>query len=174
VGVDLAYLHRAVPRGLADAIDAAFSWVQDRYVCLALPDTIFRPVDAIASIRDTLLDRDADVVLGVFPTDRPQELGPVRMDADGRVTEVLEKPPRADVRNTWGVAVWAPAFTSLLRTCAEQGPGLEGLSVGSVFNRAIHEGLKVHAVSFAAGSYIDFGTKRSFQALTPIVERFAP
>ena len=34
----------------------------------------------------------ADLVLGVFPTDRPEQLGPIRIDADGRVVAVQDKP----------------------------------------------------------------------------------
>jgi len=44
----LAYLMQTAPLGLADAIDTAFPWVGDRYCCLALPDAVFNPPDALA------------------------------------------------------------------------------------------------------------------------------
>ncbi len=173
-GVELAYLHRAVPRGLADAIDACHSWVQDSHVCLALPDTIFQPFDALAVVCDALVDRRSDLVLGVFPTEHPEDLGPVRATDDGRVVEVLEKPEITDLRNTWGVAAWSPRFTALLRRYALTGSGLEGLSIGTIFNGAIEHGLDVRAVPFPMGSYVDLGSMKNLQGFIPALASIAP
>jgi len=61
----LAYLMQTAPLGLADAIDTAFPWVGDRYCCLALPDAVFNPPDALGRICRELVDSAADIVLGV-------------------------------------------------------------------------------------------------------------
>lgn len=148
----IAYVHRA-PRGLADAVAAALPWVGDETVCLALPDTRFRPADAVARVHDELVASGADLVLGVFPTERPEALGPVRVD-DGVVREVLDKPASTELRNTWGVAAWGPRFSALLSNTDTDA------SIGLVFDDAVKSGLVVRALEFADGHYLDVGDPR--------------
>lgn len=157
-GVSLAYVVRAVPRGLADALDAARPWLADRDACLALPDTLLAPDDALARVCAERARSSADLVLGVFPTDHPEQLGPVRVATDGTVVEVLDKPPTTDVRNTWGIAVWSPAFTALLARELAAAPDDAKPVLGAVFQRALEEGLSVRAVPFEDGHFIDVGT----------------
>jgi glucose-1-phosphate thymidylyltransferase len=162
VGMSIAYINQPEPLGLASAIDAAFDWAGNSCVCLALPDTVFSPSTAIATVNKALLAHNADLVLGVFPTLQPQQLGPVRFDNKDRVLEVLEKPSSTDLHNTWGIAAWTPGFSKFLHR-----PGLElrDLSIGRVFNDAVREGFDVRAVSFDSGSYTDLGTGEALAAM---------
>jgi glucose-1-phosphate thymidylyltransferase len=161
--VALAYVVREVPRGLADAIDATHAWVVDRDVCLALPDTVIEPADALARVGATLASTNADLVVGVFPTDRPEQLGPVRVDAGGRVRDVLDKPAQVsdDMRNTWGIAAWTPRFSALLHAMVAENPSVV---LGAVYQRAISDGLDVRAVTFSDGHFIDVGTPEGLAA----------
>ena len=154
-GVALAYVVRAVPRGLADALLAAAPWVGDRAMCLALPDTLVAPEDAIARVRAEHAATGADVVLGVFPTDVPEQLGPVRIGSDGTVLEVQDKPAATDLRNTWGVAVWSRSFTDVVAAAVAAG---EQPVLGELFQRAARSGLEVRAVPFPDGNFLDVGT----------------
>lgn len=170
-GVSLAYLHRAVPRGLADAVDAGFEWFLQRNVCLALPDSIFTPVDAVAQIRNALDSHRFDLMLGVFPTKYPEKLGPVRMapsdSGPARVLEVQEKPEQSDVFNTWGIAAWSPRFSEFLHQALARCETEEARkqSIGRVFDAAVREGLRVGAVYFPNGSYTDLGMADSIASL---------
>jgi glucose-1-phosphate thymidylyltransferase len=158
IGVALAYVMRPQPRGLADALDAAAPWLHGRDVCLALPDTLIAPEDALARVRGERESSGADVVLGVFPTAHPEQLGPVRVDSNGTVIEVLDKPAQTDLRNTWGMAIWSPRFTTLLTEAVAAAPDDAKPVLGAVFQRAIEAGLRVRAVPFADGRFIDVGT----------------
>ena len=153
--VALAYVVRSIPRGLADAIVGTAPWLAGRDVCLALPDTLVAPADAIAQVRADKDASGADLVLGVFPTDEPERLGPVRVGADGSVLEVLDKPAATDLRNTWGVALWSPRFSDLLAAAVRAEPSVV---LGAVFQRAVTAGLRVRAVPFASGQFLDVGT----------------
>lgn len=159
LGIALAYVMRPVPRGLADALDAARPWLAGHDVALALPDTLISPDDALARVRAERAASGADVVLGVFPTEHPEQLGPVRVDARGDVVEVLDKPPQTELRNTWGMAIWSPRFTALLAD-EVAGAGDTKPVLGAVFQRAIESGLRVRAVTFEAGRFIDVGTSQ--------------
>ena len=158
LGVALAYVMRPQARGLADALDAARPWLGDRDVCLTLPDTLIAPDDALARVRADREASGADVVLGVFPTPRPEQLGPVRADARGDVSEVLDKPATTDLRNTWGMAIWSARFTALLAAEVAAAPDDAKPVLGAVFQRAIETGLRVRAVTFTDGRFIDVGT----------------
>jgi glucose-1-phosphate thymidylyltransferase len=153
--VALAYVVRSVPRGLADALVAPGPWIRGRDVCLALPDTLITPDDALAQVVTELGTSGADLVLGVFPTEHPEQLGPVRIADDGRVLEVLDKPASTDVRTTWGIAAWSPRFTELLTDAVRTEPTI---TLGAVFARALTAGLGVRAVWFPAGRFLDVGT----------------
>jgi len=158
VGVSLAYVVRGTPRGLADAIVAARPWLGDRDGCLALPDTLIAPDDALARVRAEREASGAELVLGVFPTEHPEQLGPVRVASAGRVAEVLDKPAITDLRNTWGIAVWSPKFTELLAREVAAAPDDAKPVLGAVFQRAIDAGMSVRAVTFDDGHFVDVGT----------------
>lgn len=157
-GVALAYVVRAAPRGLADALLGARAWLAERDVCIALPDTLIEPADALARVCAERAASGADLVLGVFPTDQPEQLGPVRVAPDGRVIEIQDKPAATDLRNTWGLAVWSPRFTALLERAAGAAPLDDKPVLGAVFQRAIDDGMAVRAVTFATGRFCDLGT----------------
>ena len=126
-------------------------------MCLALPDTIVRPINAFATLCAENLRVPCDLHLGVFPTEHPERFGPVRFDPSGRVMEVLEKPKRTEVMNTWGIAVWSDRFSEFLHGALSKDPGARSQSVGLLFNRAVAEGLTVNAVYFSTGTFLDLG-----------------
>jgi glucose-1-phosphate thymidylyltransferase len=158
-GLSLSYSIRRLPRGLADAVEAATPWLMGRNVCLALPDTIIEPADAMREVCGAFRTTGADVVLGVFPTPIPEQLGPVRFGADGVVLEVLDKPETCALKNTWAVAAWGPRFTALLsernRLSAREAAGPV---LGEVFQAAVERGLDVRAHPFPTGRFFDMGT----------------
>lgn len=160
-GVVLAYVVRSVPRGLADAVDAPYAWIGERAACVALPDTILEPADALAQVRQELERSGADLVLGVFPTDSPREFGPVRIASDGRVVEVQDKPAETDLANTWALAAWQPTFGALVHAAVAADVGA---NLGLCYQRAVERGLHVRAVTFDAGRFLDTGTPAGLRA----------
>src|SRR5262249_11139644 len=68
-GIDLAYVCQEQATGMADAIDLAYPWLRDRTVFMGMPDTVFRPADAFARLREAYQRERADVALVVCPTD---------------------------------------------------------------------------------------------------------
>ena len=161
-GLSLNYLVQAKPAGLSHALAIAGSWSRDRDICLALPDTVIYPRDAFAQIRQERARTGADVVLAVFPTNRPETLGPVVAAADGRVLEVQDKPRSPQLRNTWGGAIWSKAFTELL--LAEVAKD-EAVVLGKIFQRAVERGFDVRAVEFSTGRFLDVGTAEGLHEL---------
>lgn len=161
-GLNLAYLMMGLPWGTPYSIDQAFPFVRGRRVVLGFPDMCFETTDIVAHALDYQTQTGADVVLGVFPADRPHKVDMLRIDADGRVREIVIKPKETRLTQTWGVAVWTPAFTEYLhrflaqhRRQAEHAPEL---FVGDVVRAAIEAGMDVRGVEVSARPYVDIGT----------------
>ena len=169
LGMNLVYAVQSKPAGLPQAIIAAKIWLDDANVCLALPDTVFRPRMALRMICEKKQSSEAELVLGVFPTSEPHHLGPVRIGDNGRVIEVQDKPAETDLMNTWGMAVWSPRFTDLIdrsveRWAAEDKDGAEH-PLGEIFEGAVRSGFKVDSVFFENGGYVDVGKPKGIGSI---------
>ena len=160
-GLNLAYLIQEEARGLAAAINIVTPWLQRRNVCLVLPDTVVQPHDAVKAVMAELYRSHADLVLGVFPTNTPQLLGPVRIDIfTGAVQEIADKPAQTDLCNTWGVAAWTPVFQDFLHQMVSKWPTDDELVLGQAFDVFRSAGYKVQAVTFLDqdARFCDIGT----------------
>lgn len=160
----IGYLIMGLPYGVPFTLDQAFSFVADKIVALGFPDILFTPKDAFVRIIQRQQRTQADVVLGLFPTDKPQKAGMVDFDSAGWVQAIIEKPPSSSLRYMWGIAVWTPKFTQFLHDYLLQlitHPNFckqREVPIGDVIQAGIHAGLKVQAEAFADGSYLDIGT----------------
>lgn len=154
-GHHISYLYNNKARGLADALLSGYQWLHDKTTCFAMPDTIFSPPSAFQIVLNTMKEKNADLVLGVFPTDEPKHFAPVEFDRYGKVSNIWEKPSQPKFNNTWGIAVWSKNFWEYFVSHANT---LEpGVSVTETFDKAAKDGLKVFCDYFEEGWYKDLG-----------------
>ena len=163
IGLDIAYVQQTEAKGLAAAVALTAPWTTGSASCLLLPDTIVRPLDALKTMRAAFEARGADLVLGVFPTAKPKELGPVRFDADMRVTEVQDKPAETDLANSWGMAIWGARFSEMIAGAAPNA------NLGLLFHQAAQKGLAVIACWFPDGEFHDVGTPKGLAEALPVL-----
>lgn len=169
--MNLGYLIMNLPFGVPYTLDQAYPFVQNSLIALGFPDILFQPDDAYVRLLDRQATNQADVVLGLFPTDRPQKAGMVDFDDQGVVRVIIEKPPQTDLRYMWAIAVWTPAFTQFLHEYLidieanklrndtdKLIPARSELPIGDVIQAAIYNGMRVEAEVFPQGSYLDIGT----------------
>jgi glucose-1-phosphate thymidylyltransferase len=164
-GLAVRFVYQDVPAGLAAAV--ALGLPDDGTACLLLPDTVIRPGDALRRVRGAYEASGADLMLGVFPTARAHELGPVRLSADGEVIEVQDKPAQTDLANSWGMAMWGPRFSDLLRAAVARDPGA---NLGLLFHAATTT-LAVRGIWFADGAFHDTGTPDGLRAAEDFLSR---
>ena len=175
LNLPLGYLTVHVPYGVPYTLDQAYPFVQRAIVVLGFPDILFQPEDAYTKILARQAATQADVVLGLFPTEQFQKAGMVEVDATGRVLHIIEKPQQTHLRYMWAIAAWTPRFTQFLHDYlhhlqSEQQSSRRELPIGDVIQAAIAAGLPVEAEVFPEGSYLDVGTpddlKRAVQRFT--------
>lgn len=168
----LGYLTVHTSDGVPYTIDQAYPFVQNAIVALGFPDVLFQPEDGYLRLIDRQAQTGADVVLGLFPAHDSQKVGMVDFDAAGCVLQIIEKPPQTDLRYMWAIALWTPTFTQFLhdRLKTVKKRFQQELPMGDVIQAAIDANLRVEAVAFTEGSYLDIGTpadlKRALQQLT--------
>ena len=161
-GLHIAYLMRNLPYGVPFTLDQAYPFLEDKMVALGWPDIILQGENEYQQLVDCQNVTNADVVLGLFPADRPEKVDMVELDGRGRVQEIVIKPKKTRLRYTWGMAIWTPAFSIFLhefvlmaQQSAETSPEI---FVGDVIRAAFRKGLKVEAVQVSDKPYIDIGT----------------
>lgn len=170
-GGRIAYLVSENSRGMPHTLDQGWPWLTQDTVLFGMPDTIFTPPDAFARLLAHQKKRRCDVTLGIFPTDRPQKLCPVQLDAAGKVTGMTDKPKDSTIMNTWGCACWSPRFTEFMHQFLAQSTTEDREEVlATVFRAAIGAGLAIDGVFFEDGEYIDIGTPED---LVVAVRRFS-
>ena len=173
-GVALTILELDESPSVPHTLDRAYAEIRGGRVALGFPDILLQPDDAFRRVADLQATTGADLALGLFPTGQPWKADMVRLDDSGRVRGLAIKQPAGtsteDLRYTWSVAVWGPAFTELLhRFVGELGPtgrlpdlGREAY-VGDVVVRALEEGLRIEATAFPDGDSLDIGTPEDLQ-----------
>lgn len=169
----IMYLFDDNPRGMPQSMNLAWPWLQDRTVLFGMPDTIFSPSDVYDQMLSRLEETQADVMLGIFHTDRPQKLCVVRLDEDGKVVYMKDKPAATDLTTAWGCGCWSPKFSAFMHQFLQKNPvsadGKETV-LADIFLAAMKEGLAVYGSYFEDGEYIDIGTP---QHLAIAVDRFS-
>lgn len=162
----LGYLMTGLPYGVPYTLDQAYPFVQHALIALGYPDILFQPEDAFKQLLAQQAATQADVVLGVVPFAHPHKGGMVDFDAAGRVRQVIEKPSQSDLRHSWCIAVWTPAFTEFMhqhlaaiqKHYQERRSPPPELPLGDVIQAAVEQGLPVEAQVFPEGNFLDIGT----------------
>jgi glucose-1-phosphate thymidylyltransferase len=157
--MNLGYLTVHVPHGVPYTLDQAYPFVQSAWVAIGFPDILFEPADAYAQLVDHQSTSQADVILGLFPTEHYWKAGMVDFDRSGRVHQIVEKPQDSTLKYMWAIALWSPRFTQFMHDYLSDRPNPPTeIPIGDVIQASIASGFQVEAVPFPDGSYLDVGT----------------
>ena len=162
LNMHLSYLMMGLPFGVPFTIDQAYPFVNEATVALGFPDTLFGPDDAFSQLLDEQAASGSDVVLGIFPADRPHKVDMVDIADDGQIRQIVIKPRKTDLRYRWAIAVWTPVFTHFMHEYLANLQTHTGapreLFPGEVIQAAIDNNLKVKGVHVSDEPLIDIGT----------------
>jgi len=159
--MDLGYLMMGLPYGTAYTIDQAYPHVKHATVALGFPDILFSPDDGYAKLLKKSETTNADVVLGLFPANKPEKTDMVEIDSNNNVLNIVIKPKQTSLEFTWGIAVWKPSFSQYLHDYLTEQKRNETdpeLHIGHVIQAAIGSGLTVVAEMVSDEAFLDIGT----------------
>lgn len=139
--------------GLAHALDSAYHLTRGKTVCFGMADTIMQPSDVFSRALQAAKPDD-DVVLALFPTERPEKFGMVEVDENGYVMTIVDKPRQTHLTEMWGCITWRPRFTEHLHECVRDGIS----DFAQIMNSARAGGMIFRGVHMHDSTYIDLGT----------------
>ncbi len=140
--------------GLAHALDSAYHLIKGKSVYFGMADTIMQPTQVFALATEAMA-QDDDMLLILFDTDHPEKFGMVVADDHNRVTNIIDKPKKTDLKEMWGCMVWRARFTEFLHTCVTQ---KKIYDFARIMNDAISDGMRFRGYHVDNGVYIDLGT----------------
>jgi len=172
LGVDLAYVVVDESPNELYSVAAGLPFTAGRVVALGYPDILFEPKNAYSALIERREATGADLVLGLFPTDRPERVDMVVLDDEQHPIEVVIKQPDRGLRYSWCMALWTPRFSAMLTEHVTAGAQTNAEpSVGDMVQAAIDSGLTTRAVVFDEGSYLDIGTPEDLAEARRIAAR---
>ncbi len=159
LGVDIAYLYQEKLLGMPYAINLARIWLNRETIVFGMPDTIIEPRDAFKRLIGFHRSEGCELTLGLFLAENPSKFGMVETDRQRNVVFIVDKPRESKLTHMWGCACWSPAFTDLLDEYLRAQPfaGTE-VVLGDVFFHAVRSKMRVKALTFDDGKYMDIGT----------------
>jgi dTDP-glucose pyrophosphorylase len=167
-GADLAYVVQPEPAGLCDALFRAAPLIgADEPVAIGLPDTVWFPEDALASLPPD------ELAFLLFPVVRPELFDAVALDARERVVEIRVKQENPGTSWIWG-AFRMPGriFHDLHRLWLARGRSDE--YIGTLVNAWIADGGVARGCK-AGSAYFDVGTLHGYRAAMQVLaERDEP
>jgi glucose-1-phosphate thymidylyltransferase len=160
----IAYVVTTPTPSVAHTIVRAAPFLGRAEVMLAYPDIVFEPANLPALLAAAKAKREADVMLALVPTERPDRCDTVEVDDENRVTRIFVKsssgPPQA-----WILAIWNSRFTEFLTDyVAEQDENGPELQVSAIFLAAQRAGFSLLAERFSGGRFLDLGTPDALMA----------
>ena len=168
-GLNIAYLVTDPTPGTPHTIDKAYHFIKNKRVLFGFPDILIEHDNPFRQILKQQKNSAADIVLGLFKTDKSQKFDMVEMDGDGHVTNIIIKPDVSNLKYTWLMAAWNSEFTDFIHGylkqygSAESSENQNELYVGDIIRHAIKEGLKVGSVIFPDSAFIDIGTMQDLK-----------
>jgi glucose-1-phosphate thymidylyltransferase len=152
---------KAKSPGLTHALDSAYHLTKGKTVFFGMADTIMRPQPVFKNAFESA-QTDDDVILILFPTDRPEKFGMVHVNAENQVLEVIDKPEQTDLTEMWGCIIWRSRFSDYIHASLND-RGISDFAI--IMNNAINEGYQFRGFHVTDGLYIDLGTYEEIMEL---------
>jgi glucose-1-phosphate thymidylyltransferase len=168
IGVQLAYLITAHPFGVPYTLDQAFPFVKTSKIYVGFPDILFGPENAFELADAALGKMSTDLILGLYPVKDIKQIKKcdmVKFNEHGRISKIIVKPEKSDLKYSWIFAIWNPDFTLFMHEYLKyhlgrrlKKPNQAEICLGHVFQVAIENGFSVSGHLFTDFNFIDVGT----------------
>jgi dTDP-glucose pyrophosphorylase len=155
------YAVQPLPAGLCDAIIRALPLIPaEEDVCIGLPDTIWFPETALASLPEGMLS------FLLFPVDHPERFDAVVTGEKGEVIEIQVKSAEAATKWVWG-AFRMPGW--ILRDLHDIWLERHDEYFGTLVNEYLARGGRARGLQIGE-SYVDVGTLNGYREALRILD----
>lgn len=171
LGMRFSYAEQAQPNGIAEAFIIGREFIGEDDVCLILGDNIFHGAGM-----DRMMRRAAESVAATrratifgYKVDHPERYGVVSFDAEGRATEIIEKPnePKSNYAVT-GLYFYPNNVVDIARTITPSARG--ELEITTVNQRYLERGELDVEIMDRGFAWLDTGTHDSLAEASIFVE----
>lgn len=168
VGIDLCYVVTRATAGAPHTLDKAYPFLGEAHVALGFPDILFTANNAFARLISLQAATNADVVLGLFPSD-PKHASDRTVLSDTRIEKIIVKSLDEDLFYTWAIAFWTPRFTKFLHeylSTQSRPTDVTGeLYLGHIIQAAIEARLDVRGTLVSDKPFIDIGVPENLASV---------
>jgi glucose-1-phosphate thymidylyltransferase len=139
-GVRIEYIEQDAPLGLAHAVLTAEPFLGNAPFVMYLGDNLLR--DGIVRLVETFESESPDALILLTPVPDPENYGVAELDGDGRVAQLVEKPPepKTDLALV-GVYMFTPAIFDAARSIEPSGRG--ELEITDAIQALVNGGMRV-------------------------------
>ncbi len=171
LGLEISYAEQPKPEGLAQAFIIGAGFIGNDSVCLILGDNIFYGAGLqtqLMEARTKVEEGDDAVVFGYYVED-PERYGVAAFNADGRVTDIEEKPQHP--KSNYAVVGLYFYPNSVLEIAKWVKPSDRGELEITTVNQTYLEQEKLHLQLLGRGfAWLDTGTHESLSEATEFIK----
>ena len=159
LGIKLTYAVQPEPKGIAESFIIAEEFIGRDSVCLILVDNIFYGYNLSQLLKRSARIKNGAVIFGYYVKD-PQRYGVLKLDKNGRVISIEEKPKKP--KSNWVVSGIYFYDNSVVKLAKKIRPSKRGeLEITSINNEYAKKG-KLKAELLGRGhAWLDTGTYES-------------
>lgn len=162
MGVNAAYIYQYERKGLGHAILQGKDWINRPFVVL-LGDSYIEPKKEIKKLIDVHREKNPIASVMLFEVDNPEGYGIVKLDQDGKVVNMVEKPSIEEAEHLktdgkylaiTGLYIFEPKIFDYIE---KTGAGVKGeIHIVDSMKIAMNSGEKIFA-KVLEGEYLDIG-----------------
>lgn len=166
-GLRMSYATQAEPNGLAEAFIIGRDFVGDDRVALVLGDNIYYGA-GLGELARNAVAREQGATVFVYPVDDPERYGVATFDADGKVTDIEEKP--TNPKSHWAVTGLYFYDNRVIDIAANLSPSPRGELEITDVNRAYLAAGDLYVTRLGRGhAWLDTGTHESLHEASSFV-----
>jgi len=159
--------------GVPFSVNQVYPFVKDKIIALGFPDILFKPKNAYSRlIKEINSNKKASIVVGLFPTSRPEKGDVVEYDENLQITGIhIKSPNHTHLKYSWLIAIWKPEFSDFINQYVNGELNQKSKTelqnkeyhMGDAIIAAMQSGMKVQGIIFEGGKFIDIGTSEDLQ-----------
>lgn len=166
-GLRMSYATQAEPNGLAEAFIIGRDFVGDDRVALVLGDNIYYGA-GLGELARNAVAREQGATVFVYPVDDPERYGVATFGADGKVTDIEEKPTHP--KSHWAVTGLYFYDNRVIDIAANLSPSPRGELEITDVNRAYLAAGDLYVTRLGRGhAWLDTGTHESLHEASSFV-----